>query len=193
MNFIDVLIFLQSYSLPTVLIALAVSVIFFALDKILKNKIPKAIITFIPPLLCALIYFAYDMIFVSHAFRLNAETLSAGVICSSVHLIITAVINAVFKSVTTGKIVKVNFTPEVLAISESVKNYVAKDKENEVAEKIASYLDSQFNGNEITKDERLTAEILEILKAENNGNNSEIELLAVSATALASYKAIKNL
>ena len=191
MNFIDVLIFLQSYSLPTVLIALTVSVIFFVLDKVLKDKIPKAISTFIPPLSCVILYLVYDLIFVTKGFSFNAESLSASVICASVCLVLSAIFSSFTKN---GNLTfATNLSPETLAVATVIKRYVNEDKEYMVAEKIVKLLNEGYLGEVKKTDSVMLNEVTLILAEETDKNNSYAELLTLSTTALASYKAIKNL
>ena len=193
MNFIDTLIFLQSYSLPTVVIALTVAVIFYVLNVIFKDKIPDFVNTFLPPICCLLFYFLFDVLFISRGFIFKVETLSAGIICASLCFLLSALIDKIHAVVTKGSFSDVDFSPEKLAVSEVIDDYVAINDLSAVTDKIISIL-SAFDFTLSDADEQsLINEISNVIIANALKNNSEIELLALAKTIITTYKAIKNL
>ncbi|MBE7089706.1 MAG: hypothetical protein E7362_02760 [Clostridiales bacterium] len=190
MNFIDVLIFLKDYSLPTIIIAFAVSVVFFILDKVLKNKIPTIISTVLPPICCILIYFVYQMAFVNKGFFLSLDTVYAGIVCASLSLMISAIIKRLAKD-PIGTLTSKNLSPSTLAIEEIICDFVKEENLNNATEKVLDFLASNLK----TKEDQaiLVNELACILAEFDSKNNSETELLAIAKTIILSYGAIENL
>lgn len=90
MNYIDFLLPFLTYGLPSLVIGILVGVICIMLNRFLPNKI-KAL-PLLSFLLGVLLYFLYDIIFVSKGFSLSEEVISAGLICGSLGLGIFAFI-----------------------------------------------------------------------------------------------------
>ena len=114
MNYIDFFLPFIYYGLPSVIIGILVGVICFLLDKFLPNKI-KAL-PLISFLLGVLLYFIYDIIFVSKGFSLSEEVISAGLICGSLGLGFFAFI----KNLKSGNSVK---SPIFSIIQEILSNF----------------------------------------------------------------------
>ena len=190
MNFIDVLIFLKDYSLPTLIIAFVISVAFFILDKVLKNKIPTIISTVLPPICCILIYFVYQMAFVHKGFFLNLDTVSAGIVCASVSLMISAIIRRLSKD-PIGTITSKNLSPSILAIEEILCDFVRAEDINTATKKVIDFLSTNLK---IKKEQAvITDELACVLMEFDCKNNSKTELLAIAKTIILSYGAIENL
>ena len=83
MNYFLLKNFLSSYSLPTLLIALCVAFGCYLLEKLIKKQISGMIKAQLPFIIAILVYFAYDMIFVSKAFVFKDDALYAGILSGS--------------------------------------------------------------------------------------------------------------
>lgn len=188
MNFIDLLIFLQSYSLPTVIIAISVSAIFFLVNLIFKDKIPAVINTFLPPLLCILIYFLVDVLLLNGS--AGVETLSAAIICASLSFVITAII----QKIKSGKtdVLTAPLSPEALAIEEVINDYVDKDALYSITEQILTILCAEKFDNEKISDE-LANKIADLISYNAITPSTSEQFIALAYTVIVTYKALKNL
>ncbi len=120
MNYIDFFLPFIYYGLPSVIIGILVGVICFLLDKFLTKKI-KAL-PLISFLLGVLLYFVYDIIFVSKGFTLSEEVISAGLICGSLGLGIFAFI----KNLKSGNL---NKSPILSIIQEILSTFNLEDRD----------------------------------------------------------------
>ncbi len=88
MEYVYLTDFFATYSLPTLVIAVAVSIITFITNKFLSDKISATARSYLPFILSIAMYLAYDMIFVCNAFKINVNSIYAGMLCGSMSLII---------------------------------------------------------------------------------------------------------
>ncbi len=91
--------FLATYSLPTVFIALAVGIFSFLCRKTAFDKINPTVKNYFCFFLTIILYFAYDMIFVSKAFIFKDDALYAGILSGS----LAKIISATLKRISDGK------------------------------------------------------------------------------------------
>lgn len=113
MNFVYLKDFLEAYSLPSLVIAIIVAVLMAVLDKLFKDGLPTLIKLYAPFVLSVLIYFAYDMIFVSSEFSLRSDVFYAGVLSGS----LSAVFSGIISSIKRGEPIPFN---AVLLLIESI-------------------------------------------------------------------------
>ncbi len=147
MEYVYLTDFFATYSLPTLIIALAVSVITFVINKFLANKLSKAVRSYLPFIISILLYIGYDMIFVSKAFSINVNSLYMGVLCGSMSLIIGGALARIKKgkplsvsqtvllieSILTGFVQAENLTKTAC----SVEELIGTDEENTSTDNIA--------------------------------------------------------
>ena len=162
MDFILLKNFLAHYSLPTVIIAVLVSIITVVIKKIFKEKISKTVISYAPFLLAIVLYIVYDTAFVLKAFTLRSESFYAGLLCGS----LSAVIVSAIKKISQGKPIGVSAT--ILLIESLLDGYVCENRLTEVA----SLLDGILAAD---KQENVSERVLTTLK-DNAEGFSETEL-----------------
>ena len=86
--------FFTVYSLPTVIVAAITALTVILCDLFIKG-LPGIIKSLAPFVLSFILYFAYDMIFVLHAFCFRYEALYAAFLSSSLSAIIIAAVNKI--------------------------------------------------------------------------------------------------
>ena len=127
MDFILLKNFLAHYSLPTVIIAISVSIITAILRKAVKEKLHKTIFSYMPFLLATVFYLAYDMIMVINAFTIRTEAIYAGLLSGS----LSAVILSAVKKISQGKPLGISAT--VILIEGLLDGYIGEKHLTEVA------------------------------------------------------------
>ncbi len=139
--------FFATYSLPTLVIAIIVSIITFILHKFLANKLSLSALSYIPFILAIIMYLAYDMIFVCGAFKINVNSIYAGMLCGSMSLVIGGALARIKKgkpltvsqtvllieSLLIGFVSSENLTQTATAVD----SLIAENEENTNAESIA--------------------------------------------------------
>ena len=118
MDYVYLADFFVSYSLPTVIIACIVAVCSMLFNKFLAKKVAFLTHSYVPFLMAITLYLAFDMIFISKAFTINAQSFYAGLLSGSLSLVITSIINRIKK----GKPLTVSQT--VLIIEGILSGYV---------------------------------------------------------------------
>ena len=88
MEYVYLTDFFATYSLPALIIAVIVSILTFLMNRFLKDKLSLSLRSYLPFIVAISLYLAYDMIFVCHAFKINANSIYAGMLCGSMSLII---------------------------------------------------------------------------------------------------------
>ena len=172
MDFILLKNFFADYSLPMVIIAIIVGVGCFFADKFLKNKIPQFVLTVAPFVLSIILYFAYDMIFVSKAFVFSSDALIAGLLCGSLSSIVKSAVLRISK----GKPLPVSATvllienilsgyvTDAYATAVSLENLVNEEKAlEEQCDNIACII--KENANKTIEEDELTVLTTLIIKA----------------------------
>ena len=95
MDFVLLKEFLTGYSLPTVVIAVIVCAISIAVSKIFKDKIDETVLNHATFFLAIILYFAYDMVFISRALCFSIDAFYAGILCGSLATVIASAINRI--------------------------------------------------------------------------------------------------
>jgi hypothetical protein len=170
-------VFLENYSLPTLIISAVVSAITLVYDKFLAQKMPTWIRNFIPFILAIIFYFAYDMLFVLKSFSFSLGTFSAGFLSGSLSIVITA---SIYK-LKSGKPINVNAI--AVLIESLISDYVSDDAIFSSVNVIQDILDSDVASAE---------EQIEEILACNSVNKTELELKAISALIVKAVSAVKQ-
>ena len=174
MDYQFIRVFLTSYSLPTLIIALSVAILSIIADYIFKGKLPFFITNYAPFALSLLLYFIYDTAFVLKCFVFREDTFISGILSGSLSLIFTRVYYS-FKS---GQALK---SPTVTVIEELLEDVVETDLLSATALAIESLI--------ITSEQEIDAQhtamlIAEIIKENSKDIASESDLLAVATLIL---------
>ncbi len=122
--------FFASYSLPTLIISLAVAIITLITDTLFSGKLSLSLKPYLPFALATASYLGYEMIFVYKAFAISTSGLYAGMLCGSTALIINGIIARIKK----GKPLSVSQT--VLLIEGIISGYVNSESLSEVAKSV---------------------------------------------------------
>ncbi|MBQ8427350.1 MAG: hypothetical protein IJX16_06310 [Clostridia bacterium] len=178
MNYVYLRVFIENYSLPTLIISSIVSVLNLLYDKFCADKLPATVRNFLPFLLSTILYYTYDMIFVLHGFTFSAGTFSAGVLSGSLSVIITA---SVYK-LKNGKPISAN--AEILLIENLLSNYVKADLISYTASTIKSILD----GENEDKEQQIFDTVLKNSDTEINS----VELKVMVALIIKAVMAVKT-
>ena len=141
MDFILLKDFLTYYSLPTLCVSVAVSLLTFLVDKKFKNKLPDHLRSFLPFILAVIFYFAYDIIFVCNEFMIKTDALYAGILSGSLSIIICKSV----KKIASGK--PLTFSATVLLIEGILQEYISENKVFDVAIKLDKLLSSNDKSN----------------------------------------------
>ncbi len=173
--------FFATYSLPTLVIALIVSVITFIFNRFLSNKLSKSTRAYLPFIISIALYLAYDMIFVCGEFKINVNSIYAGVLCGSTSL----VIGGALARIKTGKPLSVSQT--VLLIESILAGFVEAESLSSTATAIEGLIaDTEENTN--------ADSIANAIKENANDSIDESELIRLAKliiTAIFSSKKAK--
>ena len=170
MNYVYLTDFLVSYSLPTIFIACIVAVANLLVDCLVKKKIPLLTSSYMPFLLAVVLYFAFDMIFVSKAFTFNEQTLYAGILAGSLSLIINGIINRIRK----GKPLTVSQT--VLIIEGIISGYVSEENLSATARALDEHIS--------VEQEPSASTIAQIIKSNSDMRLTDEDYLAIAKLIL---------
>lgn len=145
--------FLTTYSLPTVFIALAVGIFSFLCKKTKLDKISPTVKNYFCFFLTIIVYFAYDMIFVSKAFVFNEDAFYAGIVSGS----LSKIISATLKRITDGKQSSLN------ALKLLIEELICEIADENLLSATALSIEKLF-ANEMDND-KLKEQIINILAA----------------------------
>ena len=177
MDYIYLKVFLENYSLPTLIISAVVSAITLVYDKFLAEKMPAWVRNFMPFVLAIIFYFAFDMIFVIKSFNFSLGTFSAGFLSGSLSIVITS---SVYK-LKSEKPINVNAV--AMLIESLISDYVSSDALYSSVNVIKDIIDNA----EINAEEQVE-EILIL----NSVNKTELEIKAISALIVKAVSAVKQ-
>ncbi len=127
MEYVYLTDFFATYSLPTLIIAVVVSIITFLINRFLSAKLSVSTRSYLPFIISIAMYIAYDMIFVCKAFEINTNSLYAGMLCGSMSLIIGGALARIKK----GKPLSVSQT--VLLIESILSGFVHNESLTQTA------------------------------------------------------------
>ena len=174
--------FLADFSLPTVIIALSVTVICFFVEKIFKDKVPYFFSVQLPFILAVAITLSIDMLFISRAFVLRKQTLISGILCGSLSIIFKRAVSN-FKS---GKSV-FNLQGEILLIEELLKGVIDDEAIKATALAIKSLIDCADHNVE---KEQINSQIIEVIYENLNKPLTEEEIRKLSILILQSISSL---
>ncbi len=178
MNYVYLRVFIENYSLPTLIISAIVAIMNLLYDKFFAEKLPTAVRNLVPFLLSILLYFAYDMIFVLQDFTFSAGTFSAGILSGSLSIVLTT---SVYK-LQNGKPISVN--AEHMLIERLLEGYVTAELIDYTASTVKAILDED--------NENAEEQIVLFLTENCNANLNQIELKAMVSLIIKAVKAIKQ-
>ncbi len=178
MEYVYLTDFFATYSLPALLIAVIVSIITFLINRYLSEKLPKTFCSYLPFLLAIILYLAYDMIFICHAFKINVNSIYAGMLCGSMSLIIGGALARIKK----GKPLSVSQT--VLLIESLLTGYVISENLSTTASEVESLIAETEEG---TNADSIAMTIKEN-SVEGLDENDFIKLAKLIITAIFSSK-----
>lgn len=142
MNYTYLKVFIENYSLPTLIISGTVALINLLYDKFLAEKLPNTARTFLPFVLSILLYYAYDMIFVVNGFAFSKGTFSAGILSGSLSVIMSS---SVYK-LKNGK--PVSFNTRMVLVENLLKGIVSESNLAVTVNEILYILDSEILSKE---------------------------------------------
>lgn len=171
--------FIFSYGLPTVVISVAVGVISLLVEKILKVKLPKLLLTYAPFILAVVLHIAYDTIFVLKNFSISMQSVYAGLISGSLSIII----KETAKKILSGK--RVNLSATAILIEGLITGYVKSDCIVQTAILLESVI---ADGKE--NDSLIREKIYSTLK-ENSEHVDEQDLIRLATLIIATVTAIE--
>ena len=136
--------FFDSCNLPTVVIAVAVTLAVFILNLIFKDKIPKSIKTFLPLLLSVISYAVFDMISLG-ALVIREDALYAGFVSACISTVLTAAIVKIKR----GE--KLPISASVLLIESLLTDLIEKDNLQQTASEIHDIIVKEKNQPDLNK------------------------------------------
>lgn len=180
MDFILLKDFFISYSLPTVIIALCVTVAVLVLEKIFKDKIPFKVMNYIPFILSVIIYVIYGLIISSG--KITSDYFYAGILSGSLSTVMRSAINRISQ----GKSIGLSAT--VLLIESLLKGYV---DENSLT-KTAILIDELLTKHTEELNDDIIKKTASILKDNANCDKPDDETIKVATLIVRSIKALKR-
>lgn len=178
MNYVYLRVFIENYSLPTLVISAIVAIMNLLYDKFFAEKLPSKVRNLIPFLLSILLYFAYDMIFVLHNFTFSPGTFSAGILSGSLSIVLTT---SVYK-LKSGKPISIN--AETMLIEHILSSFVSAELISNTATEIKAILDEN--------NQDLEEQIIQCITKNCQSEINSIELKAMATLMIKAVKAIKQ-
>ena len=166
------------YNLPTLIIALIVSIISIIVSKIFKGKLPFFVTDYAPFILSLLSYFIFDTVFVKGAFTLSEDTFLSGILSGSLSIILVKAV----ESVKSGKAIK---SPAVTVIEHLLEGVVCNDALSATAiavESLIISLENKGDNEQFNKDALIS--IVQIIKENSDKEHSESDLTAIATLIL---------
>ncbi len=186
--------FFSSFSLPTLLIALIVSIVCALTDKLLKDKISYAVKNQIPFILSVVLYFIYHLIFISRAISFDNQIFLSGIVCGTVSTVMTNL----FARIKRGD-VNTSASATVLLIEGLINGLVPECIKTDVAIKLEQALVgldllSQGQTQKETQHDNAKQVILSIIKANlsTDFDVNDEQLLALAELIIKSVYSITN-
>ncbi len=136
--------FFDSCSLPTVIIAVAVTLVVFIINLLLKDKIPKTIKAFLPFSISLVAYIVFDIITIK-AIIVREDALYAGFICASLSTVLTAVIRKIKR----GESLPIS--ANLLLIESLLTDLIEKDNLQQTASDIHDTIENERQQPDLTK------------------------------------------
>lgn len=177
MDYVYLRVFLENYSLPTLIISAIISVITLIYDKFFADKLPVIIRNFLPFFLGVILYFAYDMLFVLKCFSFSAGTFSAGFLSGSLSVIMTSSLYRLKH----GKPLNINAVH--VLIENLISDYVNADSLCTTVDVIKGLIDKDINLAQAQIEDLLSSQAL---------NTDKAELKAISYLIVKAVTAVKQ-
>ncbi len=187
MNSLNVFGFLQSYTLPSVIISIASAIVYILIDRFFGEKIRFTVKTYIPFATGIILNFFYDAIICGNGFNFSAEILSSGLLCGS----LSTAIFAAAKRVARGETDKID---AVLLIIEGIlRDYVSDSAINVTAKAVMDIISDvvKTDPKNFKVDEKSTEKIAKAIKDNSDKDISDGELYSAAkliASAVENYK-----
>ncbi len=181
MEYVYLTDFFANYSLPTLIIAVVVSIITFLLNRFLSSKLSIGTRSYLPFIISIAFYLAYDMIFVCKAFEINVNSLYAGMLCGSMSLIIGGALSRIKK----GKPLSVSQT--VLLIENILTGFVHSENLTQTATSVENLIAE----TEDATDADVIAQTIKENSVEGIDESEFIRLAKLIITAIFSAKKTK--
>ena len=177
MNYLFLQDFLVSYSLPTLAVAGIICMVRLLLNKFF-GSLPKLVKSYIPFLLAIILYFAYDIIFVTKSVIFTKGALYGGILSGSLSVIFYSTITKIFK----GKPISANTT--ILLIEGILNVYVAKD----LLTKTAVQIEKTLTGEDSTIFEQQVIDALTY----NSSNLTSADAVHLAKLIIAGVKSLQK-
>ena len=179
MDYVYLKEFLADYSLPTLVIALVVTLISLVSDKLFRDKIPTVLKTYLPFALSIIFNFIYDNVMVYGDLTVRSDTFYAGLLSGSLSALAVGLICKVKR----GEPVSVS-APAVI-IESIICGYV----DEKILAKVALAIEKLYVGGDSGKVQEKTAEII---KTHTNQTVSDQECLGLANLIAQAVKAVKG-
>ena len=175
MNYQNALDFFSQYSLPSLLIALTVAIIYFIVDKFLFSKITFKFKVLVPFFLGIIFYLLYDVIFVGTKPVFNSGTFSMGFVAGSLSSVMFAVIRRLFSK---NGLKNISLSPIALLVESIIYPMMEESKLRIAVLAIEKLLTSAFI--DFGDEQAVIDDIAEII---NNNSDKELPKSHCEATA----------
>ena len=169
--------FLVSYSLPTLAIACITCIVRLLLKKFFCS-LPNLAKSYIPFLLAIILYFGYDMIFVTKSVSFSKGALYGGVLSGSLSVIFYSTITKISK----GKPISANTT--ILLIEGILNGYIAQD----LLTKTAVQIEQVLSGDDSTIFEQQVIDTITY----NSSDLTSADIVHLAKLIIAGVKSIKK-
>lgn len=141
MNYQNASDFFSTHSLPSILIAFAVAILYFVLDKFLFKKFTFHFKVLIPFLFSIIFYIVYDAIFIGSNPLVSTETLSIGFVTGSISSVIFALLKRIFSK---NGLKNLSLSPIALLIESIIYPLMEESKLHIAVNAIESLIASAF-------------------------------------------------
>lgn len=178
MDYVYLKEFLASYSLPTLVIALVVTVVSLVTDKLAGNKLPAAIKTYLPFILSILLTFFYQSYFVFREFSFHTDTFYAGLLSGS----LSALANGLIGRIKRGEPLSVSATAVI--IESIICGYVNE----KILAKVALSIEKLYLEEETFDQEK----VAEILKNHSAEDLSETQCMDIAKLIVEAVNAVRR-
>lgn len=182
MDYVFLKDFFTLCSLPTLIVALIVAIVFYVLRLTLSKRLPFVNNNYCVIALAMALYLIYDAFFVCANPCFRVETLSLGLLSGSLSLVALTLI----KKISLGQLPDASVT--VILIRSLINGFICEDLELTTAQNIDNLI---FN-SDTTETDTITEKLSALLKENSVTVLSDIEYRTVSKIILKAVKALKG-
>lgn len=179
MEFTNIKNFFSSYSIATISISIAVTLIVFLISLFWKN-IPRLLKAYAPIILAVVLEFAYDMIFIRGEFIFTVEAFSTGLVSGSLATVFMAFIN----KIKNGQ--DFSFDASVILIEEILSSYLKGENKKLAVETILSILK-----DDLKEEKQMLDEVCAVIKKYSADGFTHAEILAISELIIQTADSLK--